>query len=255
MNHPDNRNIENRQSSAANTIQNDSHRLCRILTGLLIFLVTIPIYSQEQILEPLLFDEQIRQNAPVAGEIFMGVHLGKIDYPANLNTLSVVIPPGDFAHLCLKIETQDSKYYAEATFDISRHQAGRKYRVHLPTKHRQLLESTPIRDISILAYVSKACDDTDKIYIPVQLQDINSSDSQIMLLINSQEPSVDVRVYYLEENRYYTCQMDSISERQVAFNRECLLDPVKNGNHLTLIVVRNRFQYRMEDIKIEVYLP
>lgn len=249
------RKIEKRQPAAENTRLNNRPRFGGFYTLVLVLAVIIPLYGQEQTLEPLLFSEEIQQDAPVAGGIFKGVHSGRIDSPANLNTLSIVIPPGDYSHLCMFVETQDSKYYAEATFDISGNRSKERYRVHLPTKHRQLLESMPIRDISVLAYVSQGCDSTEKLYIPVQLQDMKSTKDQVMLLINSQEPSVVVRVYDLHKKRYFMCKIDTLSERQVAFNRECLMEADQRPDHLTLILVRNRFERQMKDLTIKVYLP
>lgn len=226
-----------------------------LVVMVLVFVVIAMAYGQARVLEPLRFAESLRSDAPVAGETFRGIHSGSVVGQANLNALRITLPPGDYSRLCLEVETQDARYFAEAAYDISGTRPTQRYRVRLPTEHRRLLESKPIRDISVLAYVSSGCDSGERLYVPVQWQGDEGARVQLMLLVNARTPSVDVRVFHKENRRYFGCIRDTETERRVAFDTECLLGVDPGPRLATLVLVRNRFEHRLKNITIRAYLP
>ena len=225
-----------------------------LIAWALIFTVSATAYGQEQILTPLGFNEQVRGDAPVAGELLRSVHVGEAARRVRLEDLRVYVPRIEYSHLYLEVETQDARYYARATYLISEAQRDRRCHVNFPTHHRRLLEGLPIRDVAFLAYVSNAAGSPDRLYLPVEWQSTENAPIRLLFLVNARAPSVDVRIYDKQTRRFFRCDKDTASKRRTAFDTECFVDLDRRGEPVTLVLIRDRFQNRDED-EIKIFLP
>jgi hypothetical protein len=187
--------------------------------------------------------------------VFRGIHHGALDARPNMDALSVGLPAGSQRRLCLTLETQDARYFGQASYLIGRRTAPEYRSLRLPTAHRRVLESVPIRDLSVIAFVADSCTAGEKVYLPLSLGTPRSADGSIVLLINSRTPGVNVRVFQEQEKRYADCAKDPTSERQVAFNVECRIEFPAGTRQTQLTVVRNRAEKVLAPETLTVYIP
>jgi hypothetical protein len=213
------------------------------------------IGAQEQTLATESFTESLRTNAPSGGEVFRGIHQAALDARPKLAALSVSLPAGNQSRLCVTLETQDGRYLGEASYLIGRRAAPLTRGLRLPTAHRSLLESLPVRDVSVIAFVAESCQSDERIYLPLSLGTARMPDGSIVVLVNSRTPGVTVRVFHEEANRYAACESDTMTERQVAFNVECRVVLPTGTHQATLTIVRNRAERVLAPESIVAYIP
>ena len=229
----------------------------RALTSTVIGLVVCawsPLGRAQPPLTPNPFVEQVRAASPSAGEIFRGFEPGASASPVSVDALRVVLPPGPAAVLCVTLETQDARYFAQGTYAIAVAARPQTQSLQLPTEYRSLLESVAQNELSVIAYLAANCQSTDGTYVRAYFGSTPTTESPLVVLVNSRTPDVSVRVFHQETRRYFPCADDPADSRRVAFNMRCEVTLPSPGE-ATLVIVRNRAERQLPPVRVVSYLP
>lgn len=212
-------------------------------------------YGQSAALQPASFDETVREQVPTnTPGVLRGLHYAAPGQFLDVSRLSVVLPPGQHAWLCLIIETQDGHYYAEATYNLGGLAGARRYYMQLHTDYASLLGKYTVRDVATSAFVASDCDAQTGVYLPV-LASGGATSGDLVFLINNATPGIDTLVYDERTRRAVDCARDKTSERLVAFDTECEVAFTTGGFTASLLIGRSRYGTDLEPVPVRVYLP
>ena len=227
------------------------------LLAIVAVLASVPMLTNAQvaILQPVQFSESVRANVRTTTlGVLRGLHYGVPDASIKVEQLAVVLPPGDHAQLCLTIETQDGRYFAEATYAVAGLTTPQRYRLQLQTDHSKLLKKYSVRDVAVLAFLAQSCRGKPKIFLPVTSGN-GGVESVLIVLVNTSTPGVDARVFYRPKRRYFDCARDEATDRLIAFDTECLFTPPANKQRATLTLVRDKYGHQLNPLNFNVYIP
>jgi hypothetical protein len=217
-----------------------------------------PTASQEKILAPTRFSEAVREQAPVAGEVFRGIFEVPRSSFLNLRELNVLLPPGPASRLCLAIQSKDARYYGEVEYELPPRAEQEKVYLQVPTRHSDVLSRYRTSSVSVLASIAAACrggKSDANAYLAVQLERPSAEPLRFMMWLNVGAPSIDARIFDRRAGKFYVCVRGETKEKEVAFDRECHFSIMGSSGFRELVIVRNRFNERLEDIVLQVYLP
>ncbi|WP_220472567.1 hypothetical protein [Spirosoma foliorum] len=103
-------------------------------------------------------------NIPVSGGVRVGIMAFENSDKIVPNSFFVRIPKHTQPLLCVEISSRDGRYQAKLPFTIVGSEPG-IYELILPTQYQNELKNYSIKDITILAKITKACDEEPECYV------------------------------------------------------------------------------------------
>lgn len=205
-------------------------------------------------LQPSRFKETVRDNKLIhAPYVVRGLQYVSGSGPVHLDRLAVVVPPAFKGLLCLRIESRDGHYFAEAEFSLD-DTAGR-HTLGLRSQHASVVKRYPARHLAVAGYLAKRCEFPDRpLLLPVHTGDAREEHRLLLIVNNGPDVESEVRT---AANQYLPCALDeSADRRRIAFDTECelVLPPGPAKGSFTL--VRSEGGHDLPPpIVFDVYVP
>lgn len=226
----------------------------RQLLILLLLCVANQHNAQAQVLVPNRFTEALQSDAPVVGSnSIRGITLLNGIHTVAPEALTVVLPPGPAARLCVVAESQDAQYYAELEYGVDKRSSPEKVTLKFPTKYQSTIRKYKTRDFGISAILASSCYSTNGTYLPIAWGEKTSG--KYIVLISAGVPNINVSVFSRSNNKYYSCKRDDKSNRLIAFDTECELELSQQSGFSELVITRKRNGEFLSDVVVKSYLP
>lgn len=156
---------------------------------------------------------------PVSGEIRAGLmtsfHTDNKLHPSFF----AQIPKNGNSTLCVNISSNDGRYSAKLTYDISNLNPG-IHEFSWPTKFLKDLREFSTENISILSKLGDDCNDEDAQYVLSGWTDLDSKENIWIILNSERTPMIHIRNKSTRKSLEFECEKLK-DQRNVAFNCSC----------------------------------
>lgn len=195
---------------------------------------------QPSVLASINFSEHFEKSVPVSGTVLTGVQYASAE-PLSRKSLMTWIPTSHAARLCLSVISDDGRYRASSEFILPPNLSGFTTLDYPTSNFKELREYGPNR-IAALGVLQNSCNGEGIIQnawlLPVSWSPIRETD-HIILRINS--GGADVQLFTRPQGPLLDCTKGSVNDARVAFDTNCDLTKISQGNFWSGYVIQTRF--------------
>ena len=204
------------------------------------------------------FDEVFQEEVPVSGRVVAGIG---VTGSAGMAALAVLPPAGgsDGDLVCIEVVSRDGQYHSRNTYELPSPSQDWPVRLQYPTKHTKFLRGQDTEDLAVLGTPGNCETRNRGTYYVTGSGPANAAPGSISIFVNAgrADTYVAARVGGARVGSPTRCTPID-AERRTGFDTLCefeITEAARDGDGLTLEVLRRRYERRLPTTTFKVVLP
>ena len=217
-----------------------------------VFFITATIEADTKPVElaPLKFNELMREETPVSGNILKGVFLSSNEEKINPAALFVTLPENVNQSLFVVLSSRDGRYFAEAEYLLKNNIEG-LFRLHIITDYQKQIEQYRIIEMAVIGYIQSNRPDKPDLIMPFSWG-FSKQKKELVFLVNS--GGADVRIYDPETDQFFF-GADATGDSRIAYDTECVVNVSERSGEAKFILLRNRYETPLKNMDLRIWIP